>query len=219
MKNYNEILKNCILFKDISEDELQGLLSCLGARVVCFDKSYTVFAEGSRAKYLGILLCGSVQVIQIDYYGNRSIISSPAVGEVFAEEFACAGISEIPVSVIANEESEIMLIDCDRILHTCQKGCGFHQRIIYNLMQVLAYKNISFHKKIDITSKRSTRDKLLTYLMHEAKKATGNEFEIPFDRQELADYLEVDRSGLSAEISKLRREGAIECRKNKFMLL
>lgn len=219
MKKYLEILKKCPLFVGIGEENLLRMLSCLGARVSAFDKKYTVFAEGTPAKYVGVVLSGEVQVIQIDYYGNRSILSSIGKSEVFAEAFACAETAMLPVSVIATEPSEIMLIDCSHILHTCKNRCAFHQQLIFNLMKDLARKTILFHERIEVTSKRTTREKLLTYLAIRAKQAGASEFTVPFDRQELADYLEVDRSGLSAEISKLRREGVLENRKNHFVLL
>ena len=166
-----------------------------------------------------MVLSGSVQVIQVDYYGNRSILSVMGEGEVFAEAFACAELREIPVSVIADEPSEIMFIDSSHILHTCHNNCGFHQQLIFNLMKDLAVKTIMFHQRIEITSKRTTREKLLAYLAMQAKRAGSDSFDIDFDRQELADYLEVERSGLSAEISKLRREGILENHKNHFELL
>ena len=119
---------------------------------------------------------------------------------------------------VASEASEVMLIDCSHILHTCENHCGFHQQLIFNLMRELAEKTILFHERIEVTSKRTTREKLLAYLTIEAKRAGQNDFSVPFDRQELADYLEVDRSGLSAEISKLRAEGVLDCQKNRFVL-
>ncbi len=219
MKKYLEILKNCPLFFEISDENLINMLSCLGARVEKFDKKYTVFAEGSQAKFIGIVLSGSVQIIQNDYYGNRNILSDVSSGELFAEAFACASVLSLPVSVIANEPSEIMFIDCSHILHTCQNGCTFHHKLIYNLMKDLAMKTIMFHQKIEITSKRTTRDKLMTYLLFYAKKAGKNEFTIPYNRQELADYLEVDRSGLSSEISKLQKEGVLKSNRNNFKIL
>ncbi len=112
-----------------------------------------------------------------------------------------------------------MFIDCRRIMHSCSNVCGFHQQMIFNLMKNLALKNIMFHQKIEITSKRSTKEKLMTYLNLQAKKHKSNKFFIPFNHQELADFLEVERSGLSAEISKLRKEGIIESEKNRFTIL
>ena len=219
MKKYFDILKKCPLFYDIEDSELLSMLGCLDAKVEFFDKKYTVFAEGTPAKHIGIVLSGSAQVVQLDYYGNRSILSSLPPSELFAEAFACAEVEALPVSVIANEPSEIMLIDCRHILHTCSKHCLFHQKMIFNLMKDLATKTILFHQRIEVTSKRTTREKLLAYLTAQSKKANSRTFTIPFDRQELADYLEVDRSGLSAEISKLRNEGILESSKNRFKLL
>ena len=219
MRKYLEILKKCPLFAGVGDNDLIKMLGCLGAKIEHFDKKYTIFAEGNPAKHIGIVLSGSVQIIQIDYYGNRSILGEIRSGEVFAEAFACASVTSLPVSVIANEPSDIMLIDCSHILHTCSNNCGFHQKLIYNLMKDLATKTIMFHQRMEITSKRSTREKLLAYLALQAKKAGSNRFNIPFDRQELADYLEVDRSGLSAEISKMKKEGIIDCYKNSFELI
>ncbi len=219
MKKYLEILKKCPLFAGISDEELLTMLSCLGAHVESFDKKYTIFAEGSPATYIGIVLSGSVQIIQIDYYGNRSILSNLGEAQVFAEAFACAEMPALPVSVIASEPCEIMLIDSRHILHTCENHCKFHQKLIFNLMKDLASKTILFHQKIEITSKRTTREKLITYLTQIAKEAGSSTFRIPFDRQELADYLEVERSGLSAEIGKLKKEGILETEKNYFRLL
>lgn len=219
MKKHLEILQKCPLFEGIEAENLLAMLSCLGARIENFDKKFTVFSEGNPAKYIGIVLSGQVQMLQIDYYGNRSIISYIEPSQIFAEAFACAEVKAMPVSAVASKPSEIMLINCDHILHTCCNNCSFHQQMIFNLMKDLARKTISYHQKIEITSKRTTREKLLAYLMLEAKKADSNSFAVPFDRQELADFLEVDRSGLSAEISKLRSEGTIECTKNKFTLL
>ena len=219
MQKYLEILKNCPLLFDIEDENLTRMLHCLDAKIVSFDKKYTIFAEGKPAKYIGVLLSGSAQIIQIDYYGNRSILAEINQSEMFGEDFACAEVSATPVAVIANEPCEVMLIDCGHILHTCSNNCGFHQQLIFNLMKSLAVKTLSFLNKIEVTSKRSTREKLMTYLALQAKKFGTNSFNIPFDRQELADYLEVERSGLSAEISKLRNEGIIESHKNQFTLL
>ncbi len=219
MKKYLSILKRCPLFQGIQEEQLLKMLVCLGATLVQFEKKYTILAEGTPARHIGILLSGSAQIEQMDYYGNRSIVSSIVPSEIFGESFACAEAPAIPVTVTACEASEVMLIDCQHIMHTCANTCGFHQQLIFNLMKDLATKNLMFHQKLEITSKRSTREKLLTYLDAQAKKAGSSSFEIPFDRQALADYLEVDRSGLSAEISRLRKEGVLTSSKNRFELL
>lgn len=219
MKKYLDVLHICPLFKNIADDNLLRMLNCLGARVEFFDKKYTVFAEGNPAKFIGIVLSGSVQMTMTDFYGNRSIVAVSEQGEMFSEAFACAEVKNVPLSVIASEPSEIMLIDVSHILHTCENNCGFHQQLIFNLMSNLAQKNIQFHQKLEIISKRSTREKLLAYLSFCEKKAGTQRFEIPFDRQELADFLGVERSGLSSEIGKLKKEGIINTDKNYFEIL
>lgn len=219
MEKYFSVLHHCPLFLGIETEDLTKFLPCLGASVIAFDKKYTIFAEGSPARHIGVLLSGSAQISQVDYYGNRSILSQVIPGEMFGEAFACAELDVSPVSVIANEPSEVMLIDCSRILHACTCACGFHQQLIFNLMKNMAGKNIQFHQTIDILSRHSTREKLMAYLLHYAKKQGSNRFEIPFDRQELADYLKVDRSGLSMEISKLRKEGVLLSNRKTFELL
>ena len=219
MKKYLEVLKKCPLFYSIEENDLLKMLPCLGAEVLSYDKKDTVFSEGSEAKNIGILLSGGVESVRFDYYGNKSIINKINPPEVFGEAFACAESKSLPISIVAIDNSEIMLINCSHILHTCSNYCGFHQQLIYNLMKDLASKTVIFHQRIEVTSKRSTRDKLLAYLDIVSKQKNSSSFTIPFNRQELADYLEVERSGLSAEISKMRKEGILESYKNHFKLL
>lgn len=219
MKKFFPILSRCALFANIKEQDLSKMLSCLGAKIVSFDKKYTIFTEGSKAAYIGILLSGSAQVEQVDYYGNRNIVSKITPSEVFGEAFAAAEAKSLPISIIANEPSEVLLIHCRHILQTCHNSCSFHQQLIFNLMKDLATKNIEFHQKAEIMAQRTTREKLLIYLSQESKKANCASFIIPFNRQELADYLAVDRSGLSTEIGKLQKEGVLTNKKNKFTLL
>ncbi len=219
MKNYLKVLKKCPLFYNVEDESLLKMLTCLGAKVKKYNKKEIVFLEGKTIDKIGIVLSGSAMLTKDDYFGNRSILRSALPSEMFAEAFACANAEVLPLSVITAEPSEILFIDCDHIMHTCQNNCGFHQQLIYNLMKALAEETISFHHRIEITSKRTTREKLLTYLNYESKRVGKQSFSIPFNRQELADYLEVDRSGLSSEIGKLRSEGVLESRKNQFKLL
>lgn len=219
MNKYFDVLRSCLLFNQINDDSLINLLTCLKAKVKIYDKKEVIISEGEASKNIGIVLSGKIQIIRNDLYGNRSIVGYVTPSEIFAESFACAEISAIPVSIVASEKSEVMLIDCQHIMHTCTNSCGFHQQLIFNLMKNIASKNISFHQKIEITSKRSTREKLLAYLNLQAKKSNSKSFDIPFNRQELADYLEVERSGLSMEISKLKKEGIIKNKKNHFLII
>ena len=219
VENSLEILKACPLFQGVQEADMEAMLACLGAKQYTAGKGTTIFCEGDPAVYVGIVLSGAIRVIREDYYGNRSIVAHMEPGEVFGESFACAGVRSLPVSVVAEEDCRYLLIDCQRITVSCTSACAFHSRMIYNLLQLVARKNLVFNQKLEITSKRTTREKLMAYLMSQCKLQGKEEFTIPYDRQALADYLEVDRSGLSAEISKLRKEGKLLCDKNRFRLL
>lgn len=216
MREYYPVLRKCSLFHGVEDENILPMLGCLGAKVQKFGKKDMILSEGQEARHVGIVLKGSAQIEQTDYFGNRSIVATIEPAELFGESFACAGVKQIPVDVVAAEETQVMFVDCVRITESCSNSCSFHRQMIYNLMKVVATKNLIFHQKIQITSKRSTREKLMAYLMLQAKNQKSNRFEIPFDRQELADYLEVERSGLSAEISKMKKEGLIDNKKNYF---
>lgn len=218
MKKYLDILKTVKLFKDIEEADLQPLLSCLSAKTIHFNNGQTVFLSGESIKQFGIVLSGQLNVVQDDYYGNRSILARIDVGDLFGESFACVKAETIPFSVITTSESEILFIDYHRLSFPCTKACSFHRRLIQNMLSIVSMKNISLTKKIEFTSKRTTREKLMAYLSAEAQKAGSSHFSIPFNRQELADYLCVERSAMSAELSKLRDDGILSFRKNQFEL-
>jgi CRP-like cAMP-binding protein len=219
MEKYFSVLRDCTLFAGIGKEELSRMLTCLGAKTMHFCKRECIFEEGAPSRYIGLMLSGSALIERNDFYGNRSIVGTVGVSELFCESFAAAKIDKIPVSVVASEDCEVMMIDCSRVLCTCEKTCSFHRNLIFNFAKDLASKNIDAYGKIEITSKRTTRDKLMAFLLIYAKRAGKNEFDIPFDRQQLADYLEVDRTGLSSEIGRLTREGVIISNKKHFVLL
>ena len=218
MMEFMEVLKNSPLFCDVQESDIPALLSCLGAKMEYFPKKSAVLTQGAEAKQIGIVLRGSVRIEQVDWFGSRNVLGHAEAGDLFAETFACANVDSLPVSVTAAEDTTVMLIDCNRVLYACSNACSFHRQIIFNLMRVLAEKNLMNHRRLEIAAQRTTRDKLMTYLGQQAMRSGSRSFAIPFDRQALADYLQVDRSGLSVEISKLKKEGMIECEKNRFTL-
>ena len=219
MKNYYPVLEKCPLFDGIGIEDLTGLLGCLGARKLSATKGEIILREGDTATQVGIVLSGAVQLERQDYYGNRSIVAYIGPGQLFGESYACAQVELLPISAVADEASQVLLIDARRITVCCGNACAFHSRIIFNMLRLVANTNLVYDQKIQVTSKRSTREKLMAYLMNQMKLRGSNSFTIPYDRQELADYLEVDRSGLSAEISKLRKEGVLQSQKNQFTLL
>lgn len=219
MKKYFDVLQKVTLFQGIEESELQPILSCLSAKTGHYEKGQPVFLSGESLEWFGIVLSGQVQVVQDDYYGNRSILGKVGVGNIFGESFAYAEIEKLPVSVITTTESELLFIDCRRLANPCSMACNFHNRVIKNMLKIVSLKNIALTQKNEFTSKRTTREKLLAYLSSEAKKVGSNLFSIPFNRQELADYLSVERSAMSAELSKLRNDGILNYHKNHFELL
>lgn len=219
MDQFFPVLESCPLFHGIDSNDLTIMLPCLGARVSSYQKNEMIFREGDPPKDMGIVLSGAAQIVREDFYGNRSIVARIGPAELFGESFACAGVPTLPVSVTAAEDCSVFLIDCRRITASCNNACSFHNRMIYNLLQVVATKNLMFNQKIEITSHRTTREKLMAYLLLQAKQQNKTSFTIPYDRQALADYLCVDRSAMSVEISKLRKDGIIACEKNHFELL
>lgn len=219
MKPNSEILPVCPLFNGIEPNQLSAMTACLGARIVSVKRNGFLLKEGAPARNIGILLTGRAQIIRTDYCGNRSIMMNVEPGQLFGEAFACADVEALPVSVVALEDSSAMMIDCRRIMTTCSSACEFHSRLIYNLLKIVSQENLALHQKAEITSQRTTKEKLMTYLMLRAQQAGSSRFTIPFDRQGLADFLEVDRSGLSAEISKLKKQGVLDYHKNSFHLL
>lgn len=219
MDRFIPVMLECPLFEGMSREDIAGILTCMKAKTLMVRRGGAILSVGEPATRLGVVLSGAAQVMRMDYGGNRHIMAHLQAGELFAEAFACAGTKVMPVDVIAAEDTHVLLIDAFRVTQTCAGACGFHQRMIYNLMQILARKSLMYNQKLDIFSRRTTREKLLTYLTQQARAAGSRRFTVPFDRQALADYLAVDRSGLSAEISKLRREGVLRSEKSRFELL
>lgn len=212
-------LEKCGLFQDIETKDISVMLKCLNAKAISYQKDDFVFREGQKATNIGVVLSGCVQIVKEDYYGNRNILSRMTESETFGESFACAHTDSLPVNVIASENSTILFLNCERIISTCPNACVFHRQIIYNLLQLVASKNLAFQKKIEITSKRTTREKLMTYLTMQARQHQSSSFTIPYNRQELADYLEVERSAMSAEISKMKKDKIIDCNRYDFKIL
>lgn len=161
--------------------------------------------------FQAVVLLGTVQVVQEDYYGNRSVMTVLQPGESFAEVFSCAGFEVMPVSVMAVTDSEVLLLDCRCVLTTCSRSCHFHSLLMKNMLEGMA-------QKIQYMSKRTTREKLMAYLSNQAKQQRSKEFVIPHNRQSLADYLGVERSAMSVEISKLKKAGKIDTHGSWFCL-
>jgi len=218
MKNKFEILKNVKLFEMV-EENLEAMLQCLGSEEKKYAKGEIVILTGNPVSSVGILLSGGLQIIQEDFMGNRSILTELKPGHIFGETFACAGVTESPVTVIATADSTVLFIGVQRIINTCPSSCLFHNQLIENLLKIIARKNMLLSGKNQLLSQRTIRDKVFSYLSLQAEKKGNSQFEIPFTRNELADFLCVDRSALSRVLSILKTEGVIEYNKKQFKLL
>lgn len=218
MKKYFRILSQCPLFDGIEQYELETMIGCLNGKTVNVPKGTPVFLEGDPARFVGVVLSGTLQVIREDYYGNRSVMTVLQPGELFAEVFSCAGFETMPVSVIALTDSKVLLLDCGRVFASCSNSCHFHSRLMKNLLQGMAQKNLALAQKIRYMSQKTTKEKLMAYLLDQAKQQGSREFVIPYNRQSLADYLGVERSAMSAEISKLQKSGQLDTRGSWFRL-
>ena len=218
MKNYLSVIKKSPLFSGITGEETEDMLGCLSAQHKKYKKGQFIFRTGETISAVGMVLSGSVHIIKEDFWGNRTIIAEVSPGSLFGETFACLKSEALGVSVLAAEHSEIIFLDVQRIMTVCTSACEFHTRLIRNLLSVLAEKNMMLTKKIEHIAKRTTREKLLSYLSAESLKNNNASFEIPFNRQQLADYLCVDRSAMSNELCKLRDEGMLTFEKNNFSL-
>ncbi len=218
LTTYLPVLKKCFLFQGISEKEIETLLSCLSPQLKSCQKDAYLLRAGDFLKSAGLVLSGSVHIIQEDFWGNRSIIGNIKEGELFGETYACLPHEPLAVSAVAPEPVVVLFLDISRLFSTCSATCSFHSRLICNLLALLAEKNRMLTKKIEHISKKTTREKLLSYLSTQAVTARSPEFSIPFNRQQLADYLAVDRSAMSAELSRLQKDGLITFSKNHFIL-
>lgn len=219
MEEYYSLLSASDLFYGLTSEELGSMLHCLGAKIVDTQKGDPVFLEGDPAGFVGIVLEGSVQVVQEDYFGSRSVIHHSGPGDVFAEAFSFTNLDTMPVSGYAVKNSRCMILSCRRMMTVCSNACTFHNRLVKNLLTLVSRKNLMLNEKIRFMSQRTTREKLLAYLSDQAKKTGSAEFTIPYDRQALADYLGVERSAMSAEISKLKKDGILEVKGSHFRLI
>ncbi len=218
MKDFLSVIRASQLFSGISEDELTAMLTCLDTRQTNFPKDTFLMRVGNTADSIGLLLEGSALIIQEDIWGNRNILSKAEPGQTFAAAYACAPGSVLNVSVVAETPVTAMFLNVGRVLNVCPSACSHHSRIIRNLLGDLAEKNLRFSEKLTHMGQRTTRAKLMSYFSAEAQRLGKYEFDIPFSRQQLADYLAVERSGLSLELGKMKNDGLLDFHKNHFVL-
>lgn len=217
LKNYSALTR-CGLFTGIAELELDRLLLCLRAVTKEYCKGEYILYAGDPVTKIGLILSGSVQILREDEAGEKEIVSELSMGGLFAETLCCAGVKSSPVSVLSAHETQVMFLDYKKVLKTCPSSCSFHSALIQNLLQVMARKNMMLHDKINLLSKKTTREKLISYFHQQSLNTGTNVVTIPFNREELADYLSINRSAMSRELSNMKKEGLIHFDKNHFHL-
>ena len=219
MRQYLSLLCQCPLFDRIGAEDLLKTLSCMNGQTTRFEKERRILHQGEAPRCFGVLLGGHAHVMSVDSHGNPTIVEAIVPGDVFAESFACAGVGTLPVSVVAIEDCDVLLLDHARVMTGCRNGCMAHSYLVTNLMRLIARKNVQLNQKLSIITRKTTREKLMAYFAQLQIRSGASRFVIPFDRQGLADYLGVERSAMSAELSKMKKDGLIDYRKNEFEIL
>lgn len=219
MKEYIPVLKRTQIFAGVGNDEIASMLLCLDAQLHHYKKGEYVLREGEHLSDIMILVNGRLLIQKDDYWGNRSILEQISMGEMFGEAYIAPESGPLLNDVAAAEDSAVIFLNAKRIMTTCSSACRFHTMVVQNLFFSISEKNRKIIRKLSHMSKRSIREKLISYLSEEATRQNSSSFTIPFNRQQLADFLFVDRSAMSNELSKMRKEGLLEFERNRFKLL
>jgi CRP-like cAMP-binding protein len=214
-----KILEKVSLFSGMKAADIESVLECLESQERVYGRNQCIIQGGDEVPALGIVIKGRVQVIREDILGNRMLVAGLGPADIFAESLASAGAKSSPVSVYANEEATILWLYIKRLVCTCSASCHYHSLLIENLLQLLAKKNLYLNNRMELLSKRSIREKIIAFLLAEGKERNSSSFDIAMNRNEMAEYLCVDRSAMSRELSKLQEEGIIQYRKNHFKIL
>lgn len=211
-------LSNTLLFRGLQEKDIDSLLGCLNATKCGYKKGEIILSEGSITENIGIVLSGRAMISCSDIWGNSSILSDVSPGSVFGEVYACIPGQPMLVTVSAAEDTSILFMNVGRVLTTCTNACPFHAKLTRNLLTVCAHKSLQLSQRIQHTSSKSIRGRLMSYFSECVKRSGSNSFLVPYNRQQLADYLNVDRSTMCNELSKMQRDGIIEYDKNHISL-
>ncbi len=220
-KEHQTIIQNIRspLFEGIRPEEREKMLACIGYRISTFPKGSILVFEEDNMKQVGILLSGVVDMVKEDLWGNKTMLLRMQKEELFGETFACGEDSMSVVTFIVSEDAKILWIPFERVIRNCTMSCVFHHRLIENMVHIIANKNRDLMRKVEIVSKRSIREKILAYLSIQQQIQNSRYFEIPLGRVEWAEYLCVDRSALTRELVKMKKEGLIDYDKNWFRIL
>ncbi len=214
-----EILKRTKLFTNINEGEIEKLLKCLKSYRKNYSKGDFIFIAGNNTPGVGIVISGEAQIIKENILGDSTIIALLKSGDMFGETFACMKMKEIPVSVISSDKSDVLFIDIDNIIHTCPSSCSFHSQLISNMLYIIAEKNILLNQKMSYITHKTIRNRLEAFFLDIIEKKGSYTFTLPYNRNELADYLCADRSAMSRELFKMQSDGIIKINKKNIQWL
>ncbi len=218
MEKYFNQIKNSPIFYGINNEELINLLKCFKAKIKSFSKGDLIIRQGENITKLYLILEGNVNIEKDTYLANRIIISKLTINDNIALSYIASRTKEADIDAYATDNVKVLVLNYEKCTSMCQNACTKHKILINNLFKIIAKENIGLIEKIENISQKSIKDKLLTYLSNEARKNKSNRFSIIFNRQELADYLNIDRSAMCFELSKLKKAGLIDYEKNKFVL-
>ncbi|MBP2629966.1 MAG: transcriptional activator FtrB [Firmicutes bacterium] len=219
MKEYISTISSMPLFAGIKEEDFEVMLDCIGSYVKTYNKGEFISLSGEPMKCVGIVLDGMVHMIKEDLWGNKSILVFIRKTELFGETFACGSRILSTVTFFAAANAKILFLPFDQVMHSCTKACIFHQRLIENMIRLIANKNAQLMAKLEVISKKTLREKIMTFLSLQAQLSNCKYFELPIGRLEMADYLCADRSALTRELCKMKQIGLIDFGKNTFRLL
>jgi len=207
------------LFQGIRQEDMGAMLHCTGYHMGTYRRGQVIALESEQIKQVGIVAAGAVDMIKEDLWGNKTLLMRLRKSEMFGETFACSEDTRSVVTFTAAEDTQVLFIPFYKIMHTCSMACEFHQRLVENMVRIIAAKNRELLRKVEIISKKTLREKILTYLSAQAQLQGSRYFEIPLGRVELAEYLCADRSALTRELSSMKEDGLIDYEKNLFKIL
>lgn len=216
--DYIHILEESALFQGIDGDDLKALLACLGGTIHSYKKREVIIAQGTWVHQIAMVLEGSVDTVQEDFWGDQVLVGRVFPKQTFLEAFVLAQTEPLSFHAIAAEPTKVYMIDYQRAITVCKSSCETHHRMITNLLSIAARKSLLLLRKIDHLTKPTIREKLLAVLSTFAQEYGSSRFTLPYTRQELANYLAVDRSAMTVELGRMQREGLITLDKNTFEL-
>ena len=227
MYSYHEVITmdarilevNSPLFDGIERGNMDAMLGCTGYHIGIYQKGQIIILEEEHIHHVGIVLSGAVDMIKEDVWGNKTILTRMGKNELFGETFACGDDNRSAVTFVAPEDTQVLFLPFHRMMHTCTNACAFHQKLVENMVRIIANKNRDLMRKVEIISKKTLREKILTYLSIQSQAQNSRYFSIPLSRQELAAYLSADRTALARELGNMKADGLIDFDKNMFRIL